>query len=71
MLENLINDNQYQTQARDTHLIQDTNFKKLITMQEAIYQETKVKPSIYKLVNLIISQADFSTLQEVLIKQYQ
>lgn len=58
------------TIAREKHLIEDYNFQKLITVQEEIYQVTQVKPSLKKLVNLIIDQSDLTNIRDQLIKQY-
>ena len=57
--------------AKEKHLIEDCNFQKLITTQEEIFQVTQVKPSLKKLVNLIIDQSDLANIQDQLIKQYQ
>lgn len=58
------------TMTREKHLIEDYNFQKLITVQEEIYQVTQVKPSLKKLVNLIIDQSDLANIRDQLIKQY-
>jgi len=72
--ENTYQDNQVTSQliaAKEKHLIEDQNFQKLITVQEEIYQVTQVKPSLKKLVNLIIDQSDLVNIRDQLIKQYQ
>ena len=66
-------DNQTASQpmiAKEKHLIEDYNFQKLIVTQEEIYQITQVKPSLKKLVNLIIDQSDLANIRDQLIKQY-
>ncbi|MEM9103297.1 MAG: hypothetical protein AAGB12_13345 [Pseudomonadota bacterium] len=57
--------------SEKTYLIEETNFKRLIETGENIYQATHVKPSIRKLVNLIIEQADMTTIEAKLIDQYR
>lgn len=68
---NKMTNNQYQSKPESNHLLQPDNFQKLLELQNIIYQATRVKPSLYKLVNLIISQTNFMTIQETLIQQYQ
>ncbi len=68
---NEMTNNQYQSKPESNHLLQYDNFQKLLALQNTIYQATRVKPSLYKLVNLIISQTNFMTIQETLIQQYQ
>lgn len=57
--------------TKDKHLIDENNFQKLIQVQEDIYNMTEVRPSLRKLVNLIIDEVDIDAIKNQLIKQYQ
>ena len=56
--------------GKDKHFIEDDHFQKLISVLDDIYNTTQVRPSLRKLVNLIIKKADINTIREQLIKQY-
>lgn len=55
---------------KKNNLIDDNNFKRIIKLQEEIYQATTVKASIKKLANIMIAQADSKVIAEKLIRQY-
>jgi len=65
------NQSSYPVKEKESHLIQDEHFQKLLNLQEDIYQATRVKPSMYKLVNLILEKSDLNAIREQLIRQYQ
>lgn len=53
------------------YFIQDHNFEKLKAVSESVYDKTHVKPSIRKLVNLIIEEAETDKIRDQLIGIYQ
>jgi thiamine monophosphate kinase len=68
-----MNTNDINTQLKtddNTHLFTNDNFQQLIIVTDTIYQQTHVKPSIKKLVNLIIEQTDLGAITQWLIAQY-
>ena len=69
--DNTMINNLNQSKPEANHLLQNDTFQRLLALQENIYQATKVKPSMHKLVNLIINQSDLKIIQETLIQQYQ
>ena len=55
---------------QDQHLLSDKNFQQLSLLREEIYQATQVKPSMKKLVNLIIEEVNFNLIRQQLIQKY-
>jgi hypothetical protein len=58
------------SESKNSHFITDTNFQNLIHTLDEIYDTTQVKPSLKKLVNLIIEQTDIDIIKQQLIDQY-
>ena len=54
----------------DKHFIDDELFQRLLTVRDDIYDVTQVRPTIRKLVNLIIDKADLKAIKDQLTKQY-
>lgn len=56
---------------KSQHIIDDINFQKLLNIKNEVYEATEVRPTIHKLVNLIIEHANLENIRDKLIKQYQ
>ena len=54
----------------DKHFIDDELFQRLLKVRDDIYDVTQVRPTIRKLVNLIIDKADLKAIKDQLTKQY-
>lgn len=59
------------TEINSNHFIEDKHYQAIKQLQEEIYKETQVKPSIRKLVNLIIGGMDHEKIRQMLIDQYR
>lgn len=57
-------------EATTKYLISDENFQRLRQLQQAIFDETDVSPSVRKLINVMIEQFNMEQLKEVLVKQF-
>lgn len=55
---------------QDKHLITDIHFQQLTRVRDEVFQATQVKPSVRKLLCLIIEKTDLAAIREQLIKQY-
>lgn len=52
------------------YFIEDALFDKVLVIKEQIYQKTEVNVSPRKLVNMLLSEADFAALRDKLIAHY-
>ena len=55
---------------KPVRLISEVNFQKLIDVKESVYQETDVSPSVSKVVNMVIDQADLEMIRQKLIERF-
>ena len=54
----------------DKHLIDEELFQRIIKICDDIYKVTEVRPTIRKLVNLVIEKADLEAIRDQLVKKY-